>query len=211
MQANKHTHTHTHTHAHAYTLTGDVVLLFVAPSSSFTRIHTHTHIYIYIYIYIHVCVCVCISILIQGKKDKLSLALSWDRRICPPKLLIHHSSCKWEGMSLLSSRWPGMITMAQQTSFNVCDFIATATTKIDDMKSLSVNLISTPPPTRPPLRPLFFNVCTCQSVSFLLDNLNEKALCPGFSVTRRLAISKRQRPGNDFGWLRRAAASQLFK
>lgn len=59
--------------------------------------------------------------------------------------------------------------MAQQTSFNVCDFIATATTKIDDMKSLSVNLIS----------PLF-NVCTCQSVSFLLDHLNVKALSKGF-------------------------------
>ena len=54
--------------------------------------------------------------------------------------------------------------MAQQTSFNVCDFIATATTKIDDMKSLSVNLIS----------PLF-TVCTCQSVSFLPDHLNVKA------------------------------------
>lgn len=78
--------------------------------------------------------------------------------------------------------------MAQQTSFNVCDFIATATTKIDDMKSLSVNLIS------PPL----YNVCTCQSVSFLLDNLNVKAFVRGFSVTRSLAISKRQRPGNDF-------------
>lgn len=77
--------------------------------------------------------------------------------------------------------------MAQQTSFNVCDFIATATTKIDDMKSLSVNLIS----------PLF-NVCTCQSVSFLLDHLNVKALSDVFSVTRSLAISKRQRPGNDF-------------
>lgn len=59
--------------------------------------------------------------------------------------------------------------MAQQTSFNVCDFIATATTKIDDMKSLSVNLIL----------PLF-NVCTCQSVSFLLDHLNVKALSDVF-------------------------------
>ncbi len=77
--------------------------------------------------------------------------------------------------------------MAQQTSFNVCDFIATATTKIDDMKSLSVNLISS-----------LFNVCTCQSVSFLLDHLNVKKLCPRFSVTRSLAISKRQGPGNDF-------------
>lgn len=59
--------------------------------------------------------------------------------------------------------------MARQSSFNVCDFIATATTKIDDMKSLSVNLIS----------PLF-NVCTCQSVSFLLDHLNVKALSEVF-------------------------------
>ena len=59
--------------------------------------------------------------------------------------------------------------MAQQTSFNVCDFIATATTKIDDMKSLSVNLISA-----------LFNVRTCQSVSFLLDHLNVKALSEDF-------------------------------
>ena len=77
--------------------------------------------------------------------------------------------------------------MAQQTSFNVCDFIATATTKIDDMKSLSVNLISP-----------HFNVCTCQPVSFLLDHFNVEALSE-VSVTRRLAISERQRPGNDFG------------
>lgn len=46
--------------------------------------------------------------------------------------------------------------MAQQSSFNVCDFITKATTKIDDMKSLSVNLI-----TR------LFTVCTCQPPSIL--------------------------------------------
>lgn len=59
--------------------------------------------------------------------------------------------------------------MAEQTSFNVCDFIATATTKIDDMKSLSVNLIL-----------LLFSVCTCQPVSFLLDHFNVKALSEVF-------------------------------
>lgn len=72
--------------------------------------------------------------------------------------------------------------MAQQTSFNVCDFIATATTKIDDMKSLSVNLIS----------PLF-NVCTCQSVSFLLDHLNVKALSEVFFLSPEVCLSVKGR------------------
>lgn len=49
--------------------------------------------------------------------------------------------------------------------------------KIDDMKSLSVNLIS----------PLF-NVCTCQSVSFLLDHSNVKALSGGF-LTQEVWLS----------------------
>lgn len=36
--------------------------------------------------------------------------------------------CKWDGMSAFGSRWSEMITMAQQTSSNVCHFIATETT-----------------------------------------------------------------------------------
>ncbi len=78
------------------------------------------------------------------KKPKLSLVYWCDGclGICPSKhppftpIPLHPQSllppyqlpCKWDGMSAFGSRWSEMITMAQQTSSNVCHFIATETT-----------------------------------------------------------------------------------
>lgn len=78
------------------------------------------------------------------KKPKLLLVYCCDGclGICPSEhppftpIPLHPQSllppyqlpCKWDGMSAFGSRWSEMITMAQQTSSNVCHFIATETT-----------------------------------------------------------------------------------